>query len=277
MTFIITLISLIIERFFHWNHLRHWRWFDAYQRKITQPIANMSSYLLIAIITIPLMLIVGLTNNLLDGALFGILQLIFGVVILLYCMGPDNLWLQSFGALNTLHKEDPSIVVEHVQKSFGIPLPDHSQGFHQALTSAIFVEANQRIFAVIFWFVVLGPVGAVMYRAIALCTLRTDLGLTSAALQLQALLDWIPVRILTFIFALGGHFKDVISFWKKDVLKGPATNAQLISECGIAALDVRNGNQLPEDGEAEKEALELLDRSFVIFLVILAVFVIMLR
>ena len=31
MTFIITLIALLIERFFDWNHIRKWRWFLRYQ------------------------------------------------------------------------------------------------------------------------------------------------------------------------------------------------------------------------------------------------------
>ena len=50
-------------------------------------------------------------------------------------------------------------------------------------------------------------------------------------------------------------------------------NEKLIADCGIDALDVVDQNKLPEDGSAEKAALSLLDRTFVIGLVILALVV----
>lgn len=277
MTFIITFIALVIERFFHWSHLRYWRWYSKYQLWIGRRISNWPSYLLLAICVLPLVILIGVINCLFDGWLYGIPKLIFGVLVLLYCLGRENLWVQVFTCINEMQKEDPKAAIEYAQSSFGIALPKNSQAFHQELTRAIFIEAHERIFAVVFWFIILGPIGAVLYRSIALCAKESDLGLTQTAAKAQRILDWIPARLFTFLFALGGHFTDVFHLWKKDAKKGVNENDKLIAECGIAALDVEENNLLSEDGAAEKEALELIDRVFMMGLLLLAMIVIMLR
>lgn len=275
MTFIITLISLVIERFFHWNHLRHWRWFSKYQRWLSARVSHAPAFLLFIFSILPLLILVGVINYLLDNWLYEIPRLVFGVFILVYCMGPYNLWMQTLSCLNDLHKDDPKIAVEHAQTVFGIAPPNNSQAFHQALTNAIFIQANQRVFAVVFWFVLLGPVGAVLYRSIALSTEQSALATLSN--KLCQLLDWLPARVFTFIFALGGHFMDVFALWKRDAIKGVSVNDQLIAECGVVALDVREAQHLPEDGSAEKAALGLLDRVFIMGLVFLAVVVLIIK
>lgn len=277
MTFIITLISLVIERFFHWSHLRHWRWFNVYQRWLSHSrISRLPSFVLFLVSVLPVTALVALINYFLNGWFYGVLKILFGIAILLYCLGPKNIWMQSYRCINQLNKEDdPKLTIDCVRSEFGIGSVDTSQQFHQAFTRAIFIAGYQRVFAVVFWFVFLGPAGAVLYRSITLMSDESPLGLNSLAKQIQQLLDWIPIRTLTFIFALGGHFTRVITCWKKFVLKGPETNEMMLTECGMAALDVEN-NAIPEDGFAEKDAISLLDRVFVIALVILAIVVLVL-
>lgn len=276
MTFIITLISLIIERFFHWRHFRQWHWFNRYQLLIGRHITKWPCWAIWIVFILPLLVVIALVNFLLDNWLYGLPKIIFGVLILVYCMGPENLWVQTVRCINELHNGDTKGAIDCVASSFNIPHPSNSQAFHQALTSAIFIEAHRRMFAVIFWFVVLGPVGAVLYRSIDLCSMQSDFGITAVSSKAHKFLDWIPARIFTLIFALGGHFQEVLKVWKKDVYTNINMNESLIAECGLAALD-KNKEGVPEDGSAEKDALELLDRVFVMGLLILAMIVIMLR
>lgn len=275
MTFIITLVSLIMERFFHWTHLRTWRWFTTYQRWLNIRLGNLPSYLLLAICIVPLLIVVGLLNLALAGWFYGVLKLLFGIAVLMYCLGPKNLWVQVYSCLSEIHKEDPKSVVEQVQSSFGIPPVENSQVFHQKFTRAIFTESYYRVFAVIFWFLLLGPVGAILYRSISICAKDSPLGVSTTAAKVQRVLDWVPVRLFTFIFALGGHFTDVISIWEHSIKKGLSYNDILLSECGVAALDVMEENRIPEEGAAEKEALALVDRVLVMSLVFLAVIVLL--
>jgi len=270
MTFIITFIALIIERFFHWGHLRHWQWFGRYQYFLTTRLANWPGFLLLIVSVLPVLMVVGIIEFAICGWLYNIPKLIFGLIILLYCMGPNNLWVQIYSCIRALNKEEPHVAIEQVKTVFGITAVDQSQNFHQSFTRAIFIAANQRIFAVIFWFAVLGPIGAILYRVISLSTNSSVSSVTQAAVYMQKVLDWIPARAITFIFALGGHFTLVFARWKQHVKQGIDSNDAILGECGIAGLCVANGDQLPEDGAAEKEALALLDRVFVMALVILA-------
>jgi len=274
MTFIITLIALVMERFFHWHHFRQWHWFLNYERWLSEHSGRMPDMVRLIISLTPPLVVIGVIGYLLSGWFYGIAELIFGVVVLLYCLGPYNLWVQVFHCIDELQKENPEMAIEAAKKSFGVSAIKNSQAFHKALVRAIFIAAHERIFSVIFWFVVLGPLGAVLYRLIDLFSMREELGLTDIALKIKQAMDWIPVRIFTFIFALGGHFTEVFAVWKTGFSKGLDSNENLLADCGLAALDVMEEDKIPEKGAAEKEALDLLDRVFAMALVLLAMIVI---
>lgn len=274
MTFIITLIALLMERFFHWHYFREWRWFVKYERWLSEYSVRLPDVLRLVISLTPPLVMVGTISYLLSGIFFGLFELVFGTLVLLYCLGPDNLWVQVYRCIDDFHQEDSQRAIDRAKKSFGITNGHHAQIFHKELVRAIFIAAHERIFSVIFWFVILGPLGAVLYRLLELFSVREELGLTEVASKAKKIFDWLPVRIFTFIFALGGHFKEVFTCWKSGVGKGIDSNKTLLGDCGLAALDVMEGEKIPETGEAEKEAIELLDRVFVMVLVFLAVVVI---
>jgi membrane protein required for beta-lactamase induction len=274
MTFIITLISLVIERFFDWTPVRRWRWFSRYQAWVGVRLATWPSYLVLVLSLVLPLFIVALINILLKGLLFGFFKLVFGALVVMYCLGPRNFWAQTYAAMMELHRDDAKSVGEKVQSVFGVTLSEEPQAFHYAFTNILLIEANRRVFAVLFWFVLLGPVGAFLYRCVDLC--RTHgVSVIAPATKLMLWLDWLPVRFYTFFFALAGHFTKVIRVWKKDVFTPPIANDTLIADCGIAALDVLEDKKIPEDGSAEQEALSLLDRVFVIALVFLAIVVLL--
>jgi AmpE protein len=272
MAFITILIALVIERFFDWSHLRRWRWFDKNLAWLGKRLSAWPLYLVFAIAILPAVLIVALTNHLLAGLLYGALKLVFGVLVLIYCLGPENFWAEAYACIGAMRSADLQAAMARAKKSFGVMVFDNPQVFHRAFTNALFTEANRRVFAVVFWFLLLGPAGALLYRLVDLCRV-SGVTLARPAVSLLALLDWLPVRVFTFLFALGGHFTKVIKHWKHDVLTAPKMNGILLSECGVAALDVLELERIPEDGSAEKETISLLDRVFVIALVVLAVVV----
>lgn len=272
MTFIITLIALIIERFFDWSHIRQWKWFFRFQNWVAIRLSSQSSYVILATALFPILLVIGLINFLLTGVLFGVLKLVFGVFIVMYCLGPKNFWAQVYVCIDEMHKDDPRTAMTKVQEIFGVALPTDSQEFHHAFTNSMLIEGNRRVFAVFFWFVILGPLGAMLYRLVDLCKAR-GISVAPAAEKADRLLDWLPVRIYTLLFALAGHFTQVISHWKNGFFAAPMANDHLVTQSGVAALDILEAARLPEDGTAEQETLGLLDRVFMIGLVVLAVLV----
>lgn len=270
MTFIITLIALLIERFFHWHHVRRWQWFVEYESWITRYWhALPASFILIINLIIPLIIIL-LIEHLVRGWLYGVLELIFGLVVLLYCLGPENVWVQVYQVIQ-LKSTDFNQASQLVQKEFGVPeLPFTS--FQQAWVGAIFVAAYERIFSVIFWFVLLGPLGAVFYRLVELFSKNQEEDIARRAAFIKKWLDWFPVRFFAFIFALAGHFTQAFSCFKEKFSGGIEVNKSLLAECGRASLDI-NFNDIDETNNAEIATLALLDRVFAIVLFLLAVIV----
>jgi len=270
MIFLSAVISLLMERFFHWNQVRQWQWFLGYQSWMGSKISHLNPALILAMTVLPFVFVTGIVGLFLSNCWHGIGYLIFSTIILFYCLGPQNLWAQAYQCLNELNKEDPREALESVQKAFGIALPENSQAFHQVFLRALFVAANQRIFAVICWFAVMGPMGAVLYRMIEICK-SSSMPITVLATKVQTLLDWVPARIFAFLFALTGNFSKVFVLWKSIFKKELSSNEDVLSHCGMAALEISAANGVPENGSAEKEALLLFDRTFILALILLAI------
>lgn len=275
MTFIVTLIALLIERFFDWSHLRQWEWLHTYTLVLRRKCTSFSPFgVLVLVVVIPV-LIVLLIQYLIYGLLYGFINLIFQLLVLLYCLGPQNLWADEFACIDALTHGDEHVAADKLKTSFGITDVSYRQSLHRHLLYTVFVEGNSRVFAVIFWYVVLGPAGAVLYRITNLSSAEPESADNSpefaqAARLMGNILDWLPVRVLGFLFALSGHFVHVFDCWRKKVFLGPSTNESLLVECGDAALGIDPQDNIPEDGCAEKSAIGLLDRSLIILLVIIA-------
>jgi len=249
MTFIVTFIALLIERFFDWSHIRNWSWYLKLETYVTKKMMNQSPYLILALTILPILIIVALMGFLLKGILYGLITLILQLFILLYCLGPKNLWADHLIMIGQQNTQPESM-------------------------GSFFVEANRRVFSVIFWFSILGPIGALLYRVLTISAQEgTFAPVSQAARQLEVLMDWLPVRIFTFIFALGGHFADVLAIWRKNFKLSLFDNESLLIQCGMAAL--AHNHPSSKDQSAEKSAIYLLDRVFVIALVILAILVLL--
>ena len=157
------------------------------------------------------------------------------------------------------------------------------------------VAAHRNVFGVIFWFVLLGPAGAAMYRLARFLHDewggRRDGGLErhrQFARHAFFIIDWAPARMTAILFAVGGDFEDAVFCWRaQSVLLPDRGNAVLIAS-GAGALGVRLGGQPgPDAAEGETEPLEvgvgdragvddmqatvgLVWRALVVFMVLLA-------
>lgn len=259
MTFTVIFIGLLIERFFDWSHLRHWQWYTRYQEAVLKRFSTHSPYIVLAAMILPIVIVIALLSLILQGWLYGLIKLIFSIIIFIYCLGPKDLWAEAFANANVLKNSEAD---------------SKHPSLNQAFLSHIFVEANRRVFSVVFWFALLGPVGAVLYRCATLSTVflaKQDSALLHLSRQLEALLSWLPARLLTVLFALGGHFVQVLTAWRKHALEGLDSNETLLMECGTAALGLEE-TQAISNGAA-RGAINLLDRSFIIMLVIIGLLV----
>src|SRR5436190_24035618 len=107
MTFFAIFIALLLERFFDWTYLQRWNWYSRYQQMMVKPFVGKWSYGVLAWVVLPLLITVYLLTWVLGNTLFGLGGFLLQLMILLYCLGPQNLWADTFACLNALKEEDP--------------------------------------------------------------------------------------------------------------------------------------------------------------------------
>jgi adenosylcobinamide-phosphate synthase len=117
------------------------------------------------------------------------------------------------------------------------------------------LSSHRHVFAPLFWFALLGPAGAVLYRlARHLCrswdrTRRDDYGdFGDFARRAFAVIDWLPVRLTAAAFAVVGDFEDAIFCWRSQAGRWPEEASGILLATGAGALGVRLGMPIHAEG-----------------------------
>jgi adenosylcobinamide-phosphate synthase len=120
------------------------------------------------------------------------------------------------------------------------------------------IASHRHVFGTLFWFVVLGPAGAVLYYcATALAEKwgwRTDAELAvfgRFAATAHHWLDWLPARLTAASFAIMGNFEDAVYCWREQSQRWSAGAYGYILASGAGALGVQLGGALHRNGTLE--------------------------
>jgi membrane protein required for beta-lactamase induction len=119
-------------------------------------------------------------------------------------------------------------------------------------------------FAPFFWFVLLGPFGAVMYAVTVLLQQSDDEEIVSMTSRLLSYYDIIPVKLLGLSFALVGHFSSVFTYWFDHILSGPGLNQAFLSQCFSHVIEF-------DQKEEACVRRQLIVRSIIIWLAVTAI------
>lgn len=282
MALIAILLSLTLERLLGTlEGVRNFHWFATWSAWVHKQLPASSPWQgeagLVVVLLPPLLLLV-LVFQLLDGVWMP-LSFLAGVMVLLYCMGPKDLEAEVEAFLEARERDDEESALWHAASLLGKALPENSRLLTRQLVENILIEANSRVIAVFFWFVLLGPFGALLYRLTAIYQ-RTDTqgenGLAEASRRLMGLLDWIPVRLCAIGYAMSGNFVEAIAGWRTHQAQWPESNREILVQSGLGALgqgeDGREEAEVPPEREAARisETIALVRRMALVLLVILA-------
>jgi len=251
MRFVVIILCLIIERWTVYSRqIRRFHIFNYYNRMMLTlcKALRLRKYLGLFLILAAIVLVVGLLYIWFLHIWYGFLGFLFAVLMLLYSF--DAFGVQEEGLGDELSREHP------VEKEM----------------VGLLVQANRNIFAVLFWFALLGPLGAVLYRVNYLLTkANDDDAVAEAAQKFRQVLDWIPVRLIALSYALVTQFLPVLKCWAKHVISGLSHNEEVLSECGITALESIGHTTTESDAdEYRQETMHIIDRALIIWLVVIA-------
>ena len=247
MNLIALFLGLALERLLNrLLHLREMRWldgwFDAGLALVRRAPGPLPWLVAVGVVVIPA-LPVALVGIYFGHIVYGVFYVLFAAVVLMFSLGPKDLVAEVDEYLDAAagdRAEAADAIARGLIESDTLP-----RGTARALESAIVVQANHRIFGVLFWFMVLGPAGAWGYRVADLFRRRAVFEAARAddaapAHQVQALFEliaWLPARLLALTYAAAGSFEDATEDWRRYYRK-TSRRFMRVSEDVVAAAGV---------------------------------------
>jgi AmpE protein len=221
MTFLTLVLALLLERLLPQRLPRTHRWFDGYWQRLAG-VGWLRDLLgrpwAIALVLLPPLALLVLLQGLFDP--FGSLgALLFGVLVLHYSLGPDELGAQADEFVRARDAGDQERASALAQQFCLSEVPDEEPRRSFSVARAVVVLACRRLVGPVFWFVILGPLGAAAYRLVHLLAPQLQDEPATPEMRrygeaLRDLADWAPARVTAAGYAVAGNFDAVAHAWR---------------------------------------------------------------
>ncbi len=266
------ILGLIFDRMFlHWHELRDMTWFEYYVEKVSWLTHQQLPPLQYILSVAPALMIILVIHILLSGLLFNIPSLVFGIMVFIYCLGPACLATDIDAYLHARETGDDDEALHYagaITEQAASTSPDQQT---TDVTRAIFFVANERIFAAIFWFVILGPWGALLYRLTSQLSKQIEhYELATFADYIQSMMAFIPARMLAAGYALSGNFDAAWHAYKNRLrsLDIASSNYDVLVATGIGAM---KNMAIKNEIAGIQAAQALVMRSVLVWVAVLAI------
>ncbi|QKJ85857.1 AmpE protein [Paramixta manurensis] len=274
-----TLFSLLLvlgwERLFkmgeHWQ-LDH-RLAPLFQRRHR---FSLFRTLLMTLVAMAIVLVVILS---LRGLFFGVVQLLFWILVGLLCIGAGSVRLHYHAYLKAAsHQDDHAreAMAEELTLIHGMPVDCDEREYLRELQNAL-VWINFRFYlAPLFWFVVGGPYGPVLLVGYAflrawqswLARHHTPLERSQSGIDaVLHLVDWVPVRLAGVAYALLGHGERALPAWFASLGDRHSSQYQVLT--GLAQYSLAREPHL-DKVETPRVAVTLVKRVSLVLVVVVA-------
>ncbi|MEL6214751.1 MAG: regulatory signaling modulator protein AmpE [Pseudomonadota bacterium] len=257
-------VALVLERMathlFHWRELR---WLDPLLDVFlvrSRSLSGVTPYLWVLLALGVAVAPVVIIRLLLDEAWLGLPYFVLSAVVLFLCLGPEDIGEEVDRWCAAVRSGDEEEERRNAKALLERRFTDRLEARTQ-VAGAVFAQANNRIFAVIFWFILLGPIGAWLFRVSDLARRRAlfqakrmeereDVAADceQRADDVHAVLAWIPARLSALGYLFAGNYDVGRAAWH-NLETGDSLarhNERLLSEVGFAALNLTRSDDEPE-------------------------------
>ena len=223
----------------------------------------------------------------------GIIGFVLEVVILYFAIGLNSLKQHAQDVLTPLMGRQYEQARQALSKIVSRDTQDmDEEAICRATTESVLENGNDAVFATIFWFVIAGAPGVIVFRLSntldAMWGYKTDrynnFGYFIA--KFDDILNYIPARLTALTYAMMGNWNAAIRCWSAQGSLWESKNAGSVMAAGAGALDVQLGGADQYHGELKNrpdlgcgqpakpevihQACELLDRSTVLWIIVVA-------
>lgn len=293
MNLIALFLGLVLERALtRILHLRELHWFDAYfdwgfaWTRGQGAVGSLAICLgLLVLPCLPVFFVAIYFSHL----LYGIPYVAFAALVLTFSLGPRDLGREVEDYCGAVEQGDAAMAESTARELLEADAPRRAAARERALEEAVFVQANNRVFGVVFWFMILGPMGAWGFRVLDLMRRQALAGASRAGVDIETvtylrsakrlhwLMAWLPARLLAVGYALAGNFEHAVARWRAYYREQSRhfyeVNEELLACVGLGALGepVAGNDESRVRLEALRAAMRLVGRTLFIWVTVISV------
>ncbi len=279
MTLIFILIALGMDFFLGGlERYRNYNWFTALFYFLEKRLAHYKywdgSFGLLGLLAIPILGLFIIISALDHWS--SILEGVFTLLVLIYCLAPEALDNRLDYFITAIDEDDTDTISSLSDEIIDVSVIEDEDANELAVIKSTLVEVHKRSFAVIFWFLVLGVVGALLYRLVD--ELNDELneirgGFADSTNVLLNILEWPSSRIMIIGLALAGSLVDAFNGWRQSEQLSFEVNNEVLNEAGIGALQYMPDIDVPgrEKSYWIGELKSLINRTLIVALAVLGI------
>lgn len=270
MSFLVLILTILIEKLSNWRRaIQKDQWWYEQLSRFKKLLPKHATLAFLLALSLP---IVGLAVLLvlLKPVLYGLLLIPVHLLVLLYSLSRGDVRTALGPFRDAWRREDTHAASLAAQRDLLIQ-SEEPDGLLQAVQGHLLWQGFQGFFAVIFFYLIAGPIAALTYRLLVLSAEQSSWPQAAGfSTRLLHVLDWLPVRLLSISFALIGNFITVNRALTHELLCITEPADSLLSKTGRAAVEAES-HALGEKGTTTLDNIWfLLVRSAVLWYAVLA-------
>lgn len=256
---IAVLLAVALDRFLPDRHgFKPFAWYRDWAESIEQRFnggTRMHGVGAVLLAILPIVFGVLVADYILDR-LSGVLSFAFEVVVLYLCLDVYRMGASAEAVADALENGDVREADVQLRELNGKGGPDLTEaGIARATVESVLKLGNALVISPLFWFVVLGPVGALLQRLACILDMlwghryERFIEFGWAAARLDDVLQWIPARITALSYGIMGSFEDALHCWRRQMRAWSDINSGPLLASGFGAMHMQSCEAAPEGAE----------------------------